>query len=191
MHLARTLRRLALRGNAVVIIEHQTDLLNICDRLVELGPPGARREASCTRRGLLRSSQPTPSRSPDPSSRRRGPSRSPRGRARRSGRLEERRHETRQPADRSARSHADAPHGAGAWAGRPATQGRGGRPLTEEHARYAEARDRLAVFADSRRASTTSTPTASDPSACGTPRPWASVDEILATLEDLTCVPIP
>ena len=40
VHLARTLRRLALRGNAVVIIEHQTDLLNICDRLVELGPAG-------------------------------------------------------------------------------------------------------------------------------------------------------
>ena len=40
VHLARTLRRLALRGNAVVVIEHQTDLLNICDRLVELGPAG-------------------------------------------------------------------------------------------------------------------------------------------------------
>ena len=40
VHLARTLRRLAQRGNAVVLIEHQTDLLRLCDRLVELGPAG-------------------------------------------------------------------------------------------------------------------------------------------------------
>ncbi len=40
VHLARTLKRLAQRGNAVVLIEHQTDLLRLCDRLVELGPAG-------------------------------------------------------------------------------------------------------------------------------------------------------
>ncbi|TDJ69928.1 MAG: excinuclease ABC subunit A, partial [Planctomycetota bacterium] len=40
VHLARVLGRLARRGNAVVLIEHHTDLLRICDRLVELGPGG-------------------------------------------------------------------------------------------------------------------------------------------------------
>ena len=40
VHLARVLRRLAREGNAVVLIEHHTDLLSICDRLVELGPEG-------------------------------------------------------------------------------------------------------------------------------------------------------
>ena len=39
-HLARVLGRLARQGNAVVIIEHHTELLEICDRLVELGPEG-------------------------------------------------------------------------------------------------------------------------------------------------------
>ena len=39
-HLARVLGRLAREGNAVVIIEHHTELLEICDRLVELGPEG-------------------------------------------------------------------------------------------------------------------------------------------------------
>ena len=34
------LGRLAREGNAVVIIEHHTELLEICDRLVELGPEG-------------------------------------------------------------------------------------------------------------------------------------------------------
>jgi excinuclease ABC subunit A len=39
-HLARVLLRLAERGDAVVLIEHHTELLWICDRLVELGPGG-------------------------------------------------------------------------------------------------------------------------------------------------------
>ena len=39
-HLARCLGRLARRGNAVLVIEHHTELLEICDRLVELGPEG-------------------------------------------------------------------------------------------------------------------------------------------------------
>ncbi len=34
------LQRLARAGNAVVVIEHNTDLLENCDRLVELGPAG-------------------------------------------------------------------------------------------------------------------------------------------------------
>ncbi|MCL4149424.1 UNVERIFIED_CONTAM: hypothetical protein GTU68_026468 [Idotea baltica] len=34
------LQRLARAGNAVVVIEHNTDLLENCDRLVELGPDG-------------------------------------------------------------------------------------------------------------------------------------------------------
>ncbi|MEX1023829.1 MAG: excinuclease ABC subunit UvrA [Planctomycetota bacterium] len=40
VHLARVLRRLADRGDAVIVIEHHTDLLTACDRLVELGPAG-------------------------------------------------------------------------------------------------------------------------------------------------------
>ena len=39
-HLARCLGRLVRRGNAVVVIEHHTELLEVCDRLVELGPEG-------------------------------------------------------------------------------------------------------------------------------------------------------
>lgn len=39
-HLARVLGRLARQGNAVVVIEHHTELLEICNRLVELGPEG-------------------------------------------------------------------------------------------------------------------------------------------------------
>ncbi len=40
VHLARVLGRLARRRNAVVLIEHNTDLLSICDQLVEIGPAG-------------------------------------------------------------------------------------------------------------------------------------------------------
>jgi excinuclease ABC subunit A len=40
VHLARVLARLADEGHAVVLIEHHTGLLSICDRLVELGPGG-------------------------------------------------------------------------------------------------------------------------------------------------------
>jgi len=39
-HLARCVGRLVRRGNAVVVIEHHTELLEVCDRLVELGPEG-------------------------------------------------------------------------------------------------------------------------------------------------------
>jgi excinuclease ABC subunit A len=38
--LARVLDRLAAAGHAVVVIEHHTGLLSVCDRLVELGPAG-------------------------------------------------------------------------------------------------------------------------------------------------------
>tara|TARA_R110002072_G_scaffold19443_38_gene72121 strand:- start:3066 stop:8906 length:5841 start_codon:yes stop_codon:yes gene_type:complete len=40
VHLARTLLRLARRGDAVLLIEHNTELLGICDHLIELGPEG-------------------------------------------------------------------------------------------------------------------------------------------------------
>ena len=40
VHLARVLRRLAAYGHAVVVVEHHTDLLGICEQLVELGPGG-------------------------------------------------------------------------------------------------------------------------------------------------------
>jgi excinuclease ABC subunit A len=40
VHLARALARLARRGNAVVLIEHNVDLLGVCDHLIELGPDG-------------------------------------------------------------------------------------------------------------------------------------------------------
>ncbi|MCA8980394.1 MAG: excinuclease ABC subunit UvrA [Planctomycetes bacterium] len=40
VHLVRVLDRLVQRGNAVVVIEHDTDVLEICDRLVEIGPCG-------------------------------------------------------------------------------------------------------------------------------------------------------
>ncbi|MDF1797898.1 MAG: excinuclease ABC subunit UvrA [Planctomycetota bacterium] len=38
--LVEVLLRLAARGDAVVVIEHHTDLLAICDELIELGPAG-------------------------------------------------------------------------------------------------------------------------------------------------------
>ena len=40
VHLGRALRGLASKGNAVLVIEHHTDLLNLADHLVELGPEG-------------------------------------------------------------------------------------------------------------------------------------------------------
>lgn len=39
-HLATVLDRLVDRGHAVILIEHHTGLLGICDQLVELGPAG-------------------------------------------------------------------------------------------------------------------------------------------------------
>jgi excinuclease ABC subunit A len=38
--LLHVLVALARRGNAVVVVEHNTDVLEACDRLVELGPAG-------------------------------------------------------------------------------------------------------------------------------------------------------
>ncbi len=38
--LITVLRSLARRGNAVVVVEHNTEVLEACDRLVELGPGG-------------------------------------------------------------------------------------------------------------------------------------------------------
>jgi len=56
--LARVLSRLASHGHAVVLIEHHTELLGICDRLIELGPgggdAGGRRIASGTPEELAR-----------------------------------------------------------------------------------------------------------------------------------------
>ncbi|MBI5364771.1 MAG: excinuclease ABC subunit UvrA [Planctomycetes bacterium] len=40
VHLARVLDRLARKGNAVMLIEHHTGLLELCDQLVEIGPDG-------------------------------------------------------------------------------------------------------------------------------------------------------
>lgn len=40
VHLVTVLRRLVDRGDAVLVIEHHTDLLLACDRLVEMGPVG-------------------------------------------------------------------------------------------------------------------------------------------------------
>jgi len=40
LHLARVLGRLAHRGDAVILVEHNLELLSICDGLVELGPCG-------------------------------------------------------------------------------------------------------------------------------------------------------
>jgi len=40
VHLARAMGRLARRGDAVVLVEHHTGLLGVCDQLVELGPGG-------------------------------------------------------------------------------------------------------------------------------------------------------
>ncbi|MBK7877563.1 MAG: excinuclease ABC subunit UvrA [Planctomycetes bacterium] len=40
VHLARVFDRLAAKGNAVIVIEHHTGLLELCDRLVEIGPEG-------------------------------------------------------------------------------------------------------------------------------------------------------
>ncbi|MEZ6017458.1 MAG: excinuclease ABC subunit UvrA [Planctomycetota bacterium] len=58
VHLARAIARLARAGNAVVMIEHDTDLLEVCDRLIELGPgggdEGGRLIASGTPRELAR-----------------------------------------------------------------------------------------------------------------------------------------
>jgi len=39
-HLVKVLDRLTTRGNAVLLIEHHTGLLAVCDKLVELGPTG-------------------------------------------------------------------------------------------------------------------------------------------------------
>ncbi len=39
-HLVKVLDRLTTRGNAVILIEHHTGLLAVCDRLIELGPTG-------------------------------------------------------------------------------------------------------------------------------------------------------
>jgi len=40
VHLVRVLDRLVQRGNAVLVIEHDTDVLEVCDRLIEIGPCG-------------------------------------------------------------------------------------------------------------------------------------------------------
>lgn len=67
-----------------------------------------------------------------------------------------------------------------------------GRPMTEEHPRYAEARDRLAVFAELAKSPDylhtyrLSTISVWNAAALG-----VTAEEMLTTLEDLSCVPIP
>jgi DNA excision repair protein ERCC-3 len=67
-----------------------------------------------------------------------------------------------------------------------------GRPLTEEHPRYQEARDRLAVFAELAKS-----PDYLHTYQLNTISVWnaaalgVTAEEMLATLEDLSCVPIP
>ena len=50
-HLLTVLRRLAKRGDAVILIEHHLGLLQACDRLVELGPGGGRAGGRVIARG--------------------------------------------------------------------------------------------------------------------------------------------
>ena len=57
-HLARVLGRLARQGNAVVVIEHHTELLEICDRLVELGPEGGEAGGAIIAEGTRRKRSP-------------------------------------------------------------------------------------------------------------------------------------
>ncbi len=52
--LARVLDRLAGLGHAVVLIEHHTGLLSVCDRLVELGPAGGEHGGRVIARGTPR-----------------------------------------------------------------------------------------------------------------------------------------
>ncbi len=40
VHLVRVFDRLAQRGNALIVVEHHTGILGVCDTLVELGPLG-------------------------------------------------------------------------------------------------------------------------------------------------------
>ncbi|HIG88017.1 MAG TPA: DEAD/DEAH box helicase [Planctomycetes bacterium] len=67
-----------------------------------------------------------------------------------------------------------------------------GRPLTEEHPRYQEARDRLAVFAELAKS-----PDYLHTYRLNTISVWnaaalgVTAEEMIATLEDLSCVPIP
>ncbi len=51
LQLARVLQRLCDRGHAVVVIEHHTGLLAICDELVELGPQGGAAGGKIVARG--------------------------------------------------------------------------------------------------------------------------------------------
>ena len=53
--LAHTFRRLARRGDAVLLIEHHTELLGICDQLVELGPGGGEAGGRVIARGTPQS----------------------------------------------------------------------------------------------------------------------------------------
>ncbi|MFT7486077.1 MAG: excinuclease ABC subunit A, partial [Candidatus Paceibacteria bacterium] len=48
------LQRLVRAGNAVVVIEHNTDVLEACDRLVELGPEGGAGGGMITAEGTPR-----------------------------------------------------------------------------------------------------------------------------------------
>jgi len=50
-HLHAVLERLAARGDAVIVIEHQVDLLRACEHLVELGPAGGEGGGRCIATG--------------------------------------------------------------------------------------------------------------------------------------------
>ena len=122
-HLYRVLRRLADRGDAVVVIEHHLELLAACDQLVELGPTGGEHGgvviASGTPEELMANPdsitgpwlairrdtlQGEPSENEDGGTKGGGGSASKES----GGRADE--HDARQPADRSERSNADAAH---------------------------------------------------------------------------------
>lgn len=54
VHLVRVIDRLAARGNALVVVEHHTGLLSVCDMLVELGPVGGEGGGRVLARGTPR-----------------------------------------------------------------------------------------------------------------------------------------
>jgi excinuclease ABC subunit A len=84
VHLARVLDRLAARGDAVIVVEHNTQLLSVCDTLVELGPGrGGEAGGRIVAAGTPREVAADRARSPVRSSRRAGARGAPRRRTRR------------------------------------------------------------------------------------------------------------
>ena len=50
--LIRILKKLTAAGNSVVVVEHQSDVLNACDWLLELGPEGGKGGGKLVREGI-------------------------------------------------------------------------------------------------------------------------------------------